>query len=74
MPNDDLATQAGLASQDGIVVDHNGRTGDPAIYAAGDCTRHIGREGTAIRLECVQNAIDQARHCALAIAGNTQTL
>jgi 3-phenylpropionate/trans-cinnamate dioxygenase ferredoxin reductase subunit len=69
LPNDELATRAGLASEDGIVVDQNGRTGDPDIYAAGDCTRHIGREGTAIRLECVQNAIDQARHCALAIAG-----
>ena len=69
VPNDELATRAGLASEDGIVVDRNGRTGDVSIYAAGDCTRHIGREGTAIRLECVQNAIDQARHCALAIAG-----
>ncbi len=69
LPNDELATHAGLASQDGIVVDQHGRTGDPAIFAAGDCTRHIGREGSAIRLECVQNAIDQARHCALAIAG-----
>ncbi len=69
LPNDELATHAGLASQDGIVVDRHGRTGDPSIFAAGDCTRHIGREGTAIRLECVQNAIDQARHCALAIAG-----
>ena len=69
VPNDELATRAGLASEDGIVVDRNGRTGDADIYAAGDCTRHIGREGTAIRLECVQNAIDQARHCALAIAG-----
>jgi 3-phenylpropionate/trans-cinnamate dioxygenase ferredoxin reductase component len=69
VPNDELATRAGLASEDGIVVDRNGRTGDADIYAAGDCTRHIGREGTAIRLECVQNAIDQAKHCALAIAG-----
>ena len=73
VPNDELATQAGLASQDGIVVDQNGRTGDPAIFAAGDCTRHIGREGTAIRLECVQNAIDQAKHCALAMVGKPKT-
>jgi 3-phenylpropionate/trans-cinnamate dioxygenase ferredoxin reductase subunit len=69
LPNDELAARAGLAAEDGIVVDRNGMTGDPAIFAAGDCTRHIGREGSAIRLECVQNAIDQARHCALAIAG-----
>ena len=54
-------------------MDRNGMTGDPAIFAAGDCTRHIGREGTAIRLECVQNAIDQAKHCALAIAGKPKT-
>ena len=73
LPNDELATRAGLASEDGIVVDQNGRTGDPSIFAAGDCTRHIGREGTAIRLECVQNAIDQAKHCALAIAGKPKT-
>ncbi len=73
LPNDELATHAGLASEDGIVVDKNGRTGDPAIFAAGDCTRHIGREGTAIRLECVQNAIDQAKHVALAIAGKAKT-
>jgi 3-phenylpropionate/trans-cinnamate dioxygenase ferredoxin reductase subunit len=69
LPNDELAAEAGLAAEDGIVVDQNGMTGDPAIFAAGDCTRHIGREGTVLRLECVQNAIDQARHCALAIMG-----
>ena len=73
LPNDELAGHAGLATQDGIVVDQRGRTGDPSIFAAGDCTRHIGREGIAIRLECVQNAIDQAKHCALAIAGKPKT-
>ena len=69
VPNDELAREAGLACEDGVVVDRHGQTGDPAIFAAGDCTRHIGREGTAIRLECVQNAIDQAKHCALAMVG-----
>ena len=69
LPNDELAIQSGLVCEDGIVVDLNGRTGDPSIFAAGDCTRHIGREGVRLRLECVQNAIDQARHVALAIAG-----
>ena len=51
----------------------NARTGDPDIFAAGDCTRHVGREGTAIRLECVQNAIDQAKHAALAMVGKAKT-
>ena len=36
-------------------------------WSAGDCTRHTGREGHEIRLECVQNAIDQAKHAALSM-------
>jgi 3-phenylpropionate/trans-cinnamate dioxygenase ferredoxin reductase subunit len=73
VPCDELAVAAGLASEDGIVVDQNARTGDPHIWAAGDCTRHVGREGHYIRLECVQNAIDQAKHAALAMAGKAKT-
>jgi 3-phenylpropionate/trans-cinnamate dioxygenase ferredoxin reductase subunit len=70
---DELAVKAGLGSDDGIVVDQNARTGDPHIWAAGDCTRHVGREGHEIRLECVQNAIDQAKHAAMAMAGKPKT-
>ncbi|HKY18399.1 MAG TPA: FAD-dependent oxidoreductase [Rhizomicrobium sp.] len=73
IPCDGLAAHAGLASEDGIVVDQNARTGDPHIWAAGDCTRHVGREGHSIRLECVQNAIDQAKHAALAMVGKAKT-
>ncbi len=73
VPCDELAVRAGLASEDGIVVDQNARTGDPHIWAAGDCTRHVGREGHYIRLECVQNAIDQAKHAALAMVGKAKT-
>jgi len=73
VPCDELAVAAGLASEDGIVVDQNARTGDPHIWAAGDCTRHVGREGHYIRLECVQNAIDQAKHAALAMVGKPRT-
>jgi 3-phenylpropionate/trans-cinnamate dioxygenase ferredoxin reductase subunit len=73
VPCDELATHAGLASEDGIVVDQNARTGDPHIWAAGDCTRHVGREGHSMRLECVQNAIDQAKHAALAMVGKPKT-
>ena len=72
IPNVELARDAGLGCDDGIVVDERSDvTGDPAIFAAGDCTRHIGREGTALRLECVQNAIDQAKHAALGMLGKT---
>jgi 3-phenylpropionate/trans-cinnamate dioxygenase ferredoxin reductase component len=73
VPNDELADAAGLACSDGIVVDRNARTSDSAIFAAGDCTRHHGRDGVEIRLECVQNAIDQAKHAALAMMGELKT-
>ena len=69
VPNVELARDAGLACEDGIVVDECCRTADPAIFAAGDCTKHSGRDGADIRLESVQNAIDQAKHAALCMAG-----
>jgi 3-phenylpropionate/trans-cinnamate dioxygenase ferredoxin reductase subunit len=69
VPNVELAQAAGLACDDGVMVDDCARTADPAIFAAGDCTRHIGRDGALIRLESVQNAIDQAKHAALAMLG-----
>src|SRR5262245_28089064 len=49
-PDDALAKAAGLVTQDGIVVDDRGRTNDPAIFAAGDCTRFPGPHGP-VRLE-----------------------
>jgi 3-phenylpropionate/trans-cinnamate dioxygenase ferredoxin reductase subunit len=69
VPNFEIAREAGLACGDGIQVDPHCATGDPDIFAAGDCTRHTGRDGALIRLECVQNAIDQAKHAALAMLG-----
>ena len=69
VPNMELAKAAGLPCEDGIVVGENCATADPAIFAAGDCTWHVGREGIPLRLESVQNAIDQAKHAALAMVG-----
>jgi 3-phenylpropionate/trans-cinnamate dioxygenase ferredoxin reductase subunit len=69
LPNDLLAKDAGLTVGDGIHVDPHCRTSDPNIWAAGDCTRHHGRDGNHIRLECVQNAIDQAKFASLAMVG-----
>jgi 3-phenylpropionate/trans-cinnamate dioxygenase ferredoxin reductase subunit len=69
VPNEELVKDMGLTCTDGIVVNQFAETEDPAIFAAGDCTRHIGREGDPIRLESVQNAIDQAKHAALAMVG-----
>jgi len=70
VPNVELAQDAGVACRDGIIVNqHCAVTQDPSMFAAGDCTQHIGRDGYSIRLECVQNAIDQAKHAALAMLG-----
>ncbi len=68
LPNDDLARQAGLVCDNGIVTDRDARTSDPRIFAAGDCASrplvHYGRTG---RLESVHNAIEQAKLAAAAI-------
>jgi 3-phenylpropionate/trans-cinnamate dioxygenase ferredoxin reductase component len=71
LPNCEIAQDAGLHCDDGIRVDKFCVTADPAIFAAGDCTRHHGRNGDLIRLESVQNAIDQAKHAALAMVGKS---
>ncbi len=69
MPNMELALEAGLSCGNGIVVDESARTSDPDIFAAGDCTDHPGFYGERLRLESVQNAIDQAKFAALAMLG-----
>lgn len=70
LPNVEIAAAAGLTCDDGVVVDRYCTSiDDPEIFAAGDCTRHYGRDGALLRLECVQNAIDQAKHAALAMLG-----
>ncbi|MCP5178339.1 MAG: FAD-dependent oxidoreductase [Pseudomonadales bacterium] len=62
IPNVELARDAGLECDNGIVVDDHCRTSDPDIYAIGDCTNHpnplLGRR---LRLESVPNAMEQAR-------------
>ncbi len=68
--NDELAHAAGLACREGIVTDAVGRTGVDNVFAVGDCARFpSARYAREIRLECVQNAIDQAKAAAAAILG-----
>jgi 3-phenylpropionate/trans-cinnamate dioxygenase ferredoxin reductase subunit len=68
LPNDDLAKEAGLAVDGGILVDGQCRTNAPDVFAAGDCANFMWR-GMHTRLESVQNAIDQAEHVASIIMG-----
>jgi 3-phenylpropionate/trans-cinnamate dioxygenase ferredoxin reductase subunit len=70
LPDTTLAAAAGLACDNGIVVDERCQTSDPAIYAAGDCTNHPSvRYGRRVRLESVDNALEQARTAAATICG-----
>jgi 3-phenylpropionate/trans-cinnamate dioxygenase ferredoxin reductase subunit len=69
MPDDRLAAAAGLACDHGIIVDDCARTSDPAIAAAGDCTARRLADGRLLRLESVQNAVEQGKSAAAALLG-----
>ncbi len=71
VPDTRLAEAAGLMLENGIAVDGRCRSSDPAIFAAGDCTS-FPYKGNRIRLESVQNAIDQAEHVARVIVGSQE--
>lgn len=70
LPNIELAEAAGLACENGIVVDEFARTDDEAVFSAGDCTNHPSKVyGRRIRLESVHNALEQAKSAASAMCG-----
>ncbi len=70
LPTDELAQNAGLACDNGIVVDEYCRTSDQAIFAIGDCSNHPSAHyGRRVRLESVDNAFEQANTVATNITG-----
>jgi len=70
VPNVELASAAGLATENGIVVDDHCQTSDPNIFAVGDCTLHPNKVlGRHLRLESVHNALEQAKTAASNICG-----
>jgi len=71
-PNDALAVAAGLAVQDGIVVDERCRTSDPDIFAAGDVTRFATPQG-AVRLENWRHAQDHGAIAGRNAAGGSDS-
>ena len=75
VPNQELASDAGIQCNNGIVVDRDARTSDRFVFAAGDCTHrplvHYAREG---RLESVHNAIEQGKLAAAAMLGKPRPL
>lgn len=69
-----LADRLNLEWDCGIVVDSTARTSQPGVVAAGDCT--VGPHplsSRSIRLESVQNAVDQAKVAAATICGQPTT-
>lgn len=74
LPNTELAQQAGLETADGIRVDARLHTSDAAISAIGDCANfpsrcvHVAAD-SHVRLESVQNAVDQAKFVAARLMG-----
>lgn len=70
VPRTALARSAGLEVGDGIIVDAEGRTSDPHIFAAGDAVcQYNDWAGRPVRLECWQNARDQAEQAVEAMIG-----
>jgi len=66
--NQELAQEAGLEIENGIKVNPSCQTSDENIYAIGDCTFHYNPHYDCyVRLENVQNAVDQAKNAAAAI-------
>ena len=70
-PDTALAEAAGLALENGVRVDGAGRTSDPRIFAAGDCTS-FPNGPVRVRLESVPNAIDQGEAVAAAMLGSEE--
>jgi len=73
LPNVELAADAGIVCDNGIMVDEYCRTSDPDILAVGDCTNHpnllLGRR---LRLESVHNAQEQAKTAAMTVLGRLE--
>ncbi len=72
MPNTDLAQEAGLPVQDGIIVDEHLRAGHPDVLAAGDIARFSvpSFEGR-MRVEHEDNAVTMGGAAGRAMAGDT---
>ncbi|MGQ0611540.1 MAG: NAD(P)/FAD-dependent oxidoreductase [Paracoccaceae bacterium] len=68
VPATALAEAAGLAIENGIRTDAQGRTSNPHVWAAGDCAS-FPHQGGRLRLESVGNAIDMAENVADNILG-----
>jgi 3-phenylpropionate/trans-cinnamate dioxygenase ferredoxin reductase subunit len=73
VPNVELATAAGIAADNGIGVSAFMETSVPEILAIGDAVSFVHWEtGKRVRLESVQNAVDQGKTAAKSIVGKRE--
>jgi 3-phenylpropionate/trans-cinnamate dioxygenase ferredoxin reductase subunit len=71
-PNDSLAAKAGLATDNGVLVDARLRANDPHVFAAGDVAQHDHPLHGRIRVEHWDTAIHHGRHAARVMLGDDQ--
>jgi 3-phenylpropionate/trans-cinnamate dioxygenase ferredoxin reductase component len=71
-PRTQLGESAGLAIDNGIVVDANLRTSAPDVFAAGDVARHDHPAHGPIRIEHWANALHQGPAAAISMLGRDE--
>ena len=73
-PNTELAQAAGLAIDNGVLVDDGFRTSAPDVFAAGDCCNALSPlYGRRVRLESWRSAQDQGTTVASNMLGANET-
>jgi 3-phenylpropionate/trans-cinnamate dioxygenase ferredoxin reductase component len=72
-PRTELAEQLGLACDGGIVVDDRCVASDGTTIAIGDCTVQVASDGSRVRLESVDNAVEQANTAAATLLDQQPT-
>ncbi len=73
IPETSLASEAGIACENGVLVNEFQQTNFSNIYAIGDCANHFNAFANKnLRLESVQNAVDQAKVAVNHILGKPQ--
>ncbi|MFF5792026.1 NAD(P)/FAD-dependent oxidoreductase [Paeniglutamicibacter sp. NPDC012692] len=74
VPNNELATEAGLEVGTGVVVDAQLRSSDPSVLAIGDIAEAFNTTlGRSLRVEHWDNAIRQGKLAAATILGREES-
>lgn len=73
LPSTELAEAADLTIENGVAVGPTMLTSVPEVASIGDCASYMHWQvGRRVRLESVQNAVDQAKTAAAALLGDAE--